>query len=61
MLHELILARHVLSALLFDFQLATDSSDDVEPADRDRVLARMRRWLLVDPAELVGQIHGGAT
>ena len=59
-LHELILARHVLSALLFDFQLATGSNAEVEPADRQRVLDRMRRWLRVDAVELAEQIHVAA-
>ena len=57
LVHDLILARQVLSALLFDFQLATGSTPDVEPGDRDDVLERMQRWLQVDPAELAARIH----
>ena len=57
LLYDLVVARHVLSALLFDFQLATGSATDMVPADRQALFDRMRRWLRVDPAELAEQIH----
>ncbi|MBW2391444.1 MAG: phosphotransferase [Deltaproteobacteria bacterium] len=57
LLYDLVLARHVLSALLFDFQLATHSATDEVPADREDLFDCMRRWLRVDPAELAEQIH----
>ena len=59
-LHDLVLARQVLSALLFDFQLTTGSSMDAEPGHRDAMLERMRRWLLLNPHQLAETIHGGS-
>jgi hydroxylysine kinase len=57
LLYDLILARHVLSALLFDFQLATHSATDLVPTDREDLFDDMRRWLGVDPVELTERIH----
>lgn len=57
LLYDLTLARHVLSALLFDLQLATSSATDLVPDDREDGLACMRRWLRVDRAELTERLH----
>ena len=47
----------VLSALLFDLQLATRSATELVSGDRDDLFEDMRRWLRVDPSELAEQIH----
>ena len=47
----------LLSALLFDLQLATRSATDLVPADREDLFDCMQRWLRIDPAEFVEQIR----
>jgi Ser/Thr protein kinase RdoA (MazF antagonist) len=56
-LYDLILARHVLSALLFDFQIATGSgaTEDVLQ-ERPSGLLALRQWLQLDASELIARL-----
>jgi len=57
LLYDLVLARYVLSALLFDFQIAVCSASELISDDREDVLDCTRRWLRIDGAELAEKIH----
>ena len=58
LLYDLILARHVLSALLFDLLIAT-SAEELEAVLEDRPLGlrRLHQWLQVDASESTAQLR----
>ena len=57
LLYDLILARSVLSVLLFDIQIATNSATESVPADREDSFDCIRRWLRIDAAEFAEGIR----
>jgi hydroxylysine kinase len=57
-LYDLILARHVLGLLLFDFQISTHSGEtEVVLRDRPSAVLSLRRWLEIDPSELSARLR----
>jgi Ser/Thr protein kinase RdoA (MazF antagonist) len=57
-LYDLILARLVLSALLYDFQLSNCTAPlEVVMEDRPAGLTRLREWLQLEASELKARLH----